>query len=277
MVQILPRNDQESTSDMFGESVGNMLRGFGQSITAGDQNRQQQKLINQENMAIKQQFGVDLSGINDPEARKQMVINALQGKRDLQQQGFETQQQELKDQNSLQNQSALSLQKHEQDLIEKGMDLSGKTAETKRKQSTENKEKLAPFEGGLKTIADMRALGKKGNLGKTWTRGFFGGEEAKDRGQYEQLGKSLISLASNIPIRNQKEFETLAHNLYDPSVMDSEREGILDAMESIIKRNMAPFEEGELSESIGPGQEGDELEDPEGNKYHWSGSEWVKK
>lgn len=84
----------------------------------------------------------------------------------------------------------------------------------------------------------MRKLGEGGRLGKTLTRGIFGGEQARERGEYEQLGKSLISLASTIPIRNKAEFETLAANLYDPSIRDSEREGILNAMEFIIQQGL---------------------------------------
>ena len=84
----------------------------------------------------------------------------------------------------------------------------------------------------------MRQLGKGGRLGKTLTRGIFGGEQAKERGEYEQLGKSLISLASTIPIRNKAEFETLAENLYNPSIRDAEREGILNAMEQIINQGL---------------------------------------
>lgn len=99
----------------------------------------------------------------------------------------------------------------------------------------------APLQAGLATIHRMRELGSRGRLGKTITRGLLGGEEAKERGEYEQLGKSLISLATTIPIRNRIEFETLAGKLYDPSIRDKEREGILDAMERIISQNLQQF------------------------------------
>ena len=95
------------------------------------------------------------------------------------------------------------------------------------------------IKAGLQTVKEMKDLGKKGNLGrgsnilKVW-----GGETAKDYAQYEQLGKSLIQLSTTIPIRNRQEFETLAHNLYDPSLPDSAREGILNAMENILNRSL---------------------------------------
>ena len=109
----------------------------------------------------------------------------------------------------------------------------------------ENQEKIAPLQAGLQAIADMRKIGSKGNLGRgSAIGGYFGGETAKDRAEYEQLGKSIISLASNIPIRNKAEFETLAHNLYDPSLPDSAREGILNAMERIINRSMQGLDTG---------------------------------
>ncbi len=107
------------------------------------------------------------------------------------------------------------------------------------KGSDKQKEKENAAQTGLKTIARMRELGTKGNLGRgsNFYR-VFGGETAKDAGEYEQLGKSLIQLSTNIPIRNRQEFETLAHNLYNSSLPDSEREGILNALESIIKGNL---------------------------------------
>jgi hypothetical protein len=45
-------------------------------------------------------------------------------------------------------------------------------------------------------------------------------------------------MASTIPIRNQREFETLSHNLFDPTITDAKAEGILNAMEKIIRASM---------------------------------------
>lgn len=101
-----------------------------------------------------------------------------------------------------------------------------------------NAGKTASFQSALSTIKRMREIGSRGRLGKTLTRGVFGGEQAKERGEYEQLGKSLIQYATSIPIRNRIEFETLAEKLYDPSVRDKEREGILDAMERIVSNSL---------------------------------------
>lgn len=130
-----------------------------------------------------------------------------------------------------------------------GQDISGIQDQNIKKAIVENllkskapiMEKIAPLQTGLQTIKRMRELGEGGRLGKTLTRGIFGGQQAKERGEYEQLGKSLISLASTIPIRNQMEFETLSSKLYDPSLLDSEREGVLNAMERIITQSLQQY------------------------------------
>ncbi len=91
----------------------------------------------------------------------------------------------------------------------------------------------------LQIIKRMRDIGAKNNLGRgSGFAGFFGGETAKDIGEYQQLGKSLIQYATTIPIRNKLEFETLAEKIYDTSLTDSERAGVLDAMERIISGSL---------------------------------------
>lgn len=110
-------------------------------------------------------------------------------------------------------------------------------------RSEKEKEKESTFQSGLDILNQMRNIRKKGNIGRgSQITKHIGGETAKDFGEYEQLGKSLISLATNIPIRNRLEFETLAEKLYDPSIQDKEAEGILNAMEKIIKNNLKTSE-----------------------------------
>jgi hypothetical protein len=98
-----------------------------------------------------------------------------------------------------------------------------------------------PLRGALDVVGRMRAIRKKGNLGIGTNYSPFP-ETRQQAGEYEQLGKSLIQYASNIPIRNQKEFETLAAELYDPSITDARAEGVLDAMERIINNSLQKFE-----------------------------------
>ncbi len=71
----------------------------------------------------------------------------------------------------------------------------------------------------------------------------FGGETAKHRGEYQTLGNSLISYASNIPIRNRQEFEKLAGHIGDPNITDAEAEGILDGLERIINNSLSGYQQ----------------------------------
>lgn len=128
-----------------------------------------------------------------------------------------------------------------------------KSGASQQKSQLQNQQKLAPYQAALGTINRMRQIGEGGNLGigSKLAGGIFGGERARDVGEYEQLGKSLISMASSIPIRNQKEFETLAHDLYDPTIRDEKRAGILDAMEKIISDSIEAqggFQEMEMQQ-----------------------------
>lgn len=103
-------------------------------------------------------------------------------------------------------------------------------------------EKKQQLLSGLETIKRMRELQEGGNLGPkiafVGTGRKYGSTFSKqgmqDRKEYEQLGKSLIPLASLIPIRNQLEFKTLSEDLYNPDLKNEEIKGIVDAMERII-------------------------------------------
>ena len=190
MVQIIPtpKAKQSTAQRLIGGALemGTQMMG----------KREQLASIAKENEQLNKLTGMDMSGINDPEARKMLMTQSLQG----------------------QNKDMLA----------------------QSKLDRENQEKLAPLQSGLSTIEQMRNLRSKGNLGRgsgVWGK-LAGGDTARQSGEYEQLGKSLISLATNIPIRNRIEFETLAEKLYDPTIQDAEAEGILNAMERIIKGNM---------------------------------------
>jgi len=120
------------------------------------------------------------------------------------------------------------------------------------KQATKKyQENIAPLEGALETLDRMEKIGKKGNLGVgTSVRGVLSPNARREASEYERLGKSLISFASNIPIRNRQEFEVLAHDLYDPSISDASREGILTAMKRIIQSSMQQYEQPEEEEGV---------------------------
>lgn len=97
--------------------------------------------------------------------------------------------------------------------------------------------KAADKKAALSRIERMRDLRKTGRLGfgSGITAPIFRGEQAKTKGEYEQLGKSLIQYATTIPIRNKAEFEEFAKKLSDATISDAEAEGILKAMEDIIR------------------------------------------
>jgi hypothetical protein len=119
-----------------------------------------------------------------------------------------------------------------------------KSEGTVNKNNEENHKQVKTLTNALDTIGKMRSLGKKGNLGRgSSIKGFFGGEAAKDAAEYERYGKSLIQLSTSIPIRNQAEFNTLAEDLFDASLPDSYREGVLNAMEDILRKSLSVYDE----------------------------------
>lgn len=106
------------------------------------------------------------------------------------------------------------------------------------------KQTQASYNKGLNIIEEQRKLLKTGHLGPAVGLGkrdilsTFSKEGRKSRAKYEQLGKSLISMASNIPIRNRIEFETLANKLFDPTMDQGKIEGVLDAMQVILEQGL---------------------------------------
>lgn len=158
------------------------------------------------------------------------------------------------------------------------------------KQEQELQSKLAPLIGAKSSIDKMRQLREKGNLGRgSSVFGFFGGDTAKERGEYQTLGNSLIQFASSIPIRNRQEFEKLAGHIGDPSITDSEAEGVLNAMEKLIEDSASQYlpqnemqmkkEESSL-ESLDPESaskySGKTVEDENGNRFRSNGKKWIK-
>lgn len=108
------------------------------------------------------------------------------------------------------------------------------------------------FDMGLGTIEKMRAIVKKGNIGRgTGVTRLFGGKDARDAAEYEQLGTSLIPIvAAGVPIRNQKEFDQYRKILTDASSSNAEIEGALDGLQDIFQRKL----EGKEGAEIGGGK-----------------------
>lgn len=232
MVDYLPLPQQYQTKGARrSQAIGQALQMGGDLYRQHQQQQQAEQQFNQENAFAKQNLGVDLSGIRDPKMRNEILTRHLQGKQLEREYGLRRQNESQAEMDRFNREMELLRQKQgfeSQNVIDK---LSGKNAD-----------KIAPFEAGLQTVQQMRNLRKKGNLGRgSSIMGYFGGETARDRGEYQTLGNSLISLASTIPIRNKAEFETLTGKLNDPDITDSEAEGVLTAIERIINQNMKQY------------------------------------
>lgn len=76
MVLLLPK--VSSFGEEFGRAFGG---GLGAGVSEGLQSRQQAKQLAQENAQIKKEYGIDLTGINNPEHRKAVLVSELQGRR----------------------------------------------------------------------------------------------------------------------------------------------------------------------------------------------------
>lgn len=207
MVQVLRAPERgPSRGKQFSDAIGGGLQAAAQVF--GDVEAQKEQKIQQD-------------------LQRQQEIKKLtyeqENKEKLQQQKYD-----LEGRNQQELEKIKSLQKSEQ--------LQGKKSEDLQAN-------IAPLQAALARVNEMKNIRKKGNLGRgSSVLGFFGGETARDRGEYQTLGNSLIQYASNIPIRNRIEFEKLAGHLSDPSTTDSEAEGILNALEEIIGSSLSKFE-----------------------------------
>jgi len=250
MVQIIEENITKRPSFLEGlMGLGMTAAGAaGQNYMQREQKKAQQMQMQQENDRIKELTGMDLSSVQDPKMRQKAFELAMQEQQNEKEFGRESQfknqqqeqsnkfkqsmtaQQALDDYNKAQN---LQFQKFEQN----------KELESLRQQKKppENPKDLSNLRSGLKTVQAMRQLREKKNLGIGASYSPFS-KTREEAAKYSQLGKSLISLASNIPIRNQKEFETMAHDLYDPNLTDAAAKGILDGMEQIIMQGLEEYE-----------------------------------
>lgn len=95
----------------------------------------------------------------------------------------------------------------------------------------------------LDILARQRELQKTGHLGPKIGIGgtgrkagsTFTEEGRKIRAEYEQLGKALVQAAAPLKITNRNEFNLYAEKLHDPNLNNEQIEGILNALEKIIR------------------------------------------
>lgn len=217
MVQIIPAN-QRPRQRTFGEQLSEGVQKaipMAQQYYDQYQEQQQNKLAREaENESLMKNYGINVSGLS-PEMRKNVVAEELKGRGRL-----------------------------ELENIRNATKLAQPSA-----QDIKNKEKVSGYKNALSTISKMKEIGKKNNLGiGTSFKQFINPEARKDAGAYETFGKSLIQFISDIPIRNKAEFETMAHSLYDPSLSDATREGILDSLQYRLEEAMKGYEDEEEEE-----------------------------
>jgi hypothetical protein len=214
MVQIIaanPKPRKRSFGEQLSEGLGKAIPIAEQYYNEHKENQERTAQAENESKSLMENYGINVSGLS-AEMRKSVVAESLKG------------------------QNRMELENSRNAL--KSSQLSAK--------ELKNKEKLASYSGAINTINKMKEIGKKGNLGigtSFWQA--IDPNARKDAGEYETLGKSLISFISDIPIRNKAEFEVMAHSLYDPSTSDSKRQGILDGLQFRIEEAMRGYEDEE--------------------------------
>jgi hypothetical protein len=224
MVQILPR--PESKAQTFAKMISGGLSGAARGAETISNAFGQRA----ENKALADKFGDEFKNIRDPELKKLMLSEKLKSRSGAEEFSRESAFKREMEQIKFENEKALL-----------GLQLDAKTKEELKNASAEVQEKIAPFISGLETIERMEEIGKQGNLGFQFGLGSLSGQTRQDRAEYEQLGKSLISLMSPIVIRNRIEFEILADKLFDPHETDASRKGTLDAAKRIITQNLQQY------------------------------------
>lgn len=220
MVQIIQERRNPRTSEKFAAAFQQAAQQIPEMYQKHQMQQEQMRSQGMNREAVKKLTGLDLE---DPEMQKIAL-----------QQGFQGQ--------------------------IRGQEAQMKAQEAAQKLQNEKIEKFAPIQAGLETINQMRNLRQKGNLGfGSGYLGLINADTRRDRGEYSQLGKSLIQMATTIPIRNKLEFETLAESLYDPDITDAEAEGVLNAMEQILTRSAR---EMQMTGSVGAQDQSMPFESP---------------
>lgn len=226
MVQVLEQSP--GFGALFGQGLGQGLNQSMDDVSKLLANRKREK---KENEALQKLFGQDFSGLS-PDI-KQEIIGKL----------FSQKNEQMDDSEKIKELT--------------GLDLSGigpqnrniflknyfEEKEKERSSDLKKEEALIPFQGALETLEKMKRIKKRGNIGllNAYTQP-WNPEHRRDKAEYERLGKSLIQYSTNIPIRNRTEFEVLAEDLYHANKTEAELEGILDAMEDIIKSSMKQYQ-----------------------------------
>jgi len=138
------------------------------------------------------------------------------------------------------------------------------TAREQAKQQFKDLGEKRKFESALDVVNRQKQLLGVGNLGPKVGIGgtgrklgsTFSAEGREDRAEFRQLGKSLISFASTITVRNRHEFQVLADKLFDPNATQEQIRGSLKGMERLITDTLKGLGTGvevQATEQVTPG------------------------
>lgn len=217
MVQIIERRPS------FGENIGRALgKGAGEGIEQGLASRQRAQQLAGENEQIKQQLGIDLTGISDPEQRREFVKQKLTGQRESQ---LET-----------------DKEKRRKNLIrevEGGETSTGQQQFDQNQNDNKNKSNEINSEDILTTRKNSKedpfAKAKKYALAGEKDLSIIAGKEAERGFQEKKLGTEQVS-------ESYKENAPFITKTYDQYEDSQRRESILDRMDQLNKS-------GDLSDS----------------------------
>ncbi len=180
----------------FGSQLGRSLgQGLGSAVAGGAEGFANKINRKKEDEFLEKEYGIKLSGITDPQTRREFIQSAMASQ--------------------AQGEKLRAARQEKEAPARQGLD----TIARQRERLASGH--LGPKLGGIgQTPKIMSSLSNEGR---------------KVRSGYEQAGKELIQLASTLPIRNKAEFEVLAERLYDPTLPEAAIEGILDEMEFHLK------------------------------------------
>jgi hypothetical protein len=224
MVQIIDENKKPSFLQRLNVGVGQGL-----------QQAQQLMQRKQENEQIKKEFGVDLEGIEDPDLRKNILIQNLQGKKEndkkiAQLEGNRSILSDLEKRNGL-PEGSLDAYVNDPKMAEKVI----------RPKKSEKKDDSAEIKNTAQTsFNEMASLYKSGNLGiGSGVKGtLFGGKYAKDPAKFKTLTGGLeamlVDMVSRGTLSNAR-FRYITEDLLPkPTDRDAEIEGKMEALADIL-------------------------------------------
>lgn len=264
MVQIIKEKRPRTTSEKFGQAFENAGQATGKFLSERAQSQQKSAALAQEDRDILAATGINLSGIRDPEARKAIMVAQLKGKQKEKELSAQSEllgkEYGLKsgmesERENIQNRGRIDLQKLKgaQDIELEDFKQAGRIVENAGKRSPEQiKEEEAKQvkQIGQESFNGIAKLLKKGNVGKgSGVLGYFGGETAKDTGEFQALSGGLeammVDMVSRGALSNTR-FQYITETLLPkPTDTQSEIKGKLKGLSQILGLDASQLEGGQ--------------------------------